>query len=77
MLGVFGGEVVEAPAELVTAGSRTPSPKTRGSELVNRFVRAAGPAVSLQIGSLAHLTYSHVNQSPLCPRFVIFNINSL
>lgn len=68
MLGVFSGELVEAPAELVAAGSRTPTPKTRGSELMNRFLRASEPAVSLQIGCLAHLSYSHANQSPFSPR---------
>ncbi|ONK61439.1 uncharacterized protein A4U43_C08F29930 [Asparagus officinalis] len=68
MLGVFSGEMVEAPPELVAAGSRTPSPKTRASELVNRFQRNYEPAVCLQIGSFAHLAYSHANQSPFCPR---------
>jgi len=34
MLGVFSGEMVEAPTELVAVGSRTLSPKTRGTELV-------------------------------------------
>jgi len=68
MLGVFSGEVVEVPAELVAAGSRTPSPKTRASELVNRFLASAAPAVSVQLGSLGHLAYSHTNQAPLRPR---------
>lgn len=68
MLGVFSGDVVEVPAELVAAGSRTPSPKTRASELVGRFLAAAEPAVSLQLGDLGHLAYSHANQSLLRPR---------
>lgn len=59
---------MEAPPELVAAGSRTPTPKTRGSELVRRFLRACEPAVSLQVGSSAHLAYSHVNHSPFTPR---------
>lgn len=69
MLGVFSGDVVEVPAELVAAGSRTPSPKTRASELVGRFLAAAEPAVSLQLGDLGHLAYSHANQSLLRPRY--------
>ncbi|EHA8589363.1 stem-specific protein TSJT1 [Cocos nucifera] len=68
MLGVFSGEVVEAPAELVAAGSRTPSPKTRASELVSRFLGSSVPAVSIQIGAAGHLAYSHANQSPFRPR---------
>nr|CAD1829625.1 unnamed protein product [Ananas comosus var. bracteatus] len=48
MLGVFSGEVVEVPAELTAAGSRTPSPKTRASVLVDRFLASSGPAVSAQ-----------------------------
>jgi asparagine synthetase B (glutamine-hydrolysing) len=68
MLGVFSGEVVEVPEELVAAGSRTPSPKTRASELVNRFLAAASPAVSIQLGSFGHIVYSHANQSPFRPR---------
>ncbi|CAL9108098.1 Stem-specific protein [Musa troglodytarum] len=68
MLGVFSGEVVEVPAELVAAGSRTPSPKTRASELINRFLGSFAPAVSIQIGDLGHLAYSHANQSPFAPR---------
>lgn len=70
MLAVFSGEVVEVPAELVAAGSRTPSPKTRASELVKRFLAAPGadPAVSVDLGSLGNLAYSHANQSLLLPR---------
>jgi Aluminium induced protein len=70
MLGVFSGEVVEVPEELVAAGSRTPSPKTRGSELVNRFLAAASPAVSIQLGSFGQIAYSHANQSPFRPRLI-------
>ncbi|URE29090.1 Stem-specific protein [Musa troglodytarum] len=68
MLGVFSGEVVEVPEELVVAGSRTPSPKTRAAELMNRFLRRSAPAVSIQLGYLGHLAYSHTNQSPFAPR---------
>ncbi|KAJ0981513.1 hypothetical protein J5N97_009772 [Dioscorea zingiberensis] len=68
MLGVFSGEVVEAPEELVLAGSRTPSPKTRAGELVDRFIRKTEGAVSVRLGSLAQLAYSHSQQSPLRPR---------
>nr|ACG40547.1 hypothetical protein [Zea mays] len=44
MLAVFSGQVVEVPAELVAAGSRTPSPKTKASQLVGRFLAASEPA---------------------------------
>jgi hypothetical protein len=71
MLAVFSGEVVEVPAELVAAGSRTPSPKTRASELVTRFLGTSGsdPAVSVQLADLGHLAYSHTNQALLRPRY--------
>ncbi|KAG0474236.1 hypothetical protein HPP92_015451 [Vanilla planifolia] len=70
MLCVFSRDVVEAPEELVAAGSRTPSPKTRASELVNRFVTGSSPAdvVSLQLGSSGHLAYSYAGVSPFRPR---------
>jgi asparagine synthetase B (glutamine-hydrolysing) len=68
MLAVFSGAVVEVPAELVAAGSRTPSPKTRASELVNRFLGSAEPAVSMHLGDLGSLAYSHTNQALLRPR---------
>ncbi|CAL5098334.1 unnamed protein product [Urochloa decumbens] len=68
MLAVFSGGVVEVPEELVAAGSRTPSPKTRASELVNRFLGSSDPAVSMKLGDLGHLAYSHANQALLRPR---------
>ncbi|KAJ6794822.1 stem-specific protein TSJT1-like [Iris pallida] len=71
MLGVFSGEVVAAPAELVAAGSRTPSPKTRGSELVSRFLQrsdAAAAMISVQLGSVGHLAYNSTSKFPSCPR---------
>ncbi|KAL6640436.1 hypothetical protein ACP70R_021559 [Stipagrostis hirtigluma subsp. patula] len=68
MLAVFGGEVVGVPAELVAAGSRTPTPKTRAAELVSRFLGSAEPAASVQLGSLGTLAYSHANQALLRPR---------
>nr|AVY53515.1 stem-specific protein TSJT1 [Phalaenopsis hybrid cultivar] len=70
MLGVFSREVAEPPEELVAAGSRTPSPKTRASELVNRFVTRSAPAevVSIQLGSVGHLVHSHAGDSPFRPR---------
>ncbi|THU68106.1 hypothetical protein C4D60_Mb08t00400 [Musa balbisiana] len=71
MLGVFSGEVVEVPEELVVAGSRTPSPKTRAAELMNRFLGSSAPAVSIQLGYLCHLAYSHTNQSPFAPRLIL------
>ncbi|MQL73808.1 hypothetical protein Taro_006174 [Colocasia esculenta] len=70
MLGVFSGTVVVPPEELVAAGSRTPSPKTRAGELVERFLRAApAPAVSVKVGSDdGILAYSHGGESPFHPR---------
>ncbi|CAN6339615.1 unnamed protein product [Urochloa humidicola] len=68
MLAVFSGGVVEVPAELVAAGSRTPSPKTKATELVNRFLGSSEPAVSMKLADLAHLAYSHANQALLRPR---------
>jgi hypothetical protein len=70
MLAVFSGQVVEVPAELVAAGSRTPSPKTKASQLVGRFLAASEPAVSVQLGDHGHLAYSHTNQALLRPRYV-------
>jgi hypothetical protein len=70
MLAVFSGEVVEVPAELVAAGSRTPSPKTKASELVARFLGTSCPAaVSVRLADLGHLAYSHANQALLRPRY--------
>ncbi|KAJ6806402.1 stem-specific protein TSJT1-like [Iris pallida] len=68
MLGVFSGEVVEVPAELVAAGSRTPSPKTRASELVSRFLRSSDTMISVQLGSVGHLAYNSASKFPSCPR---------
>lgn len=69
MLGVFSGSTVEPPEELVAAGSRTPSPKTKASELVTRFLGSASPAVSVRIGGDdGVLAYSHRNQSIFSPR---------
>ncbi|KAH7654834.1 N-terminal nucleophile aminohydrolases (Ntn hydrolases) protein [Dioscorea alata] len=67
MLGVFSGEVVEAPGELLAAGSRTPSPKTPASELIHRFVHNSNSTISLQLTSLAHLSYCSSHHSPLRP----------
>jgi len=69
MLAVFSGEVVEVPAELVAAGSRTPSPKTRATELVTRFLGNSEPAVCVRLADLGHLAYSHTNQALLRPRY--------
>uniref|UniRef100_A0A0E0R8C5 Uncharacterized protein n=1 Tax=Oryza rufipogon TaxID=4529 RepID=A0A0E0R8C5_ORYRU len=49
----------DVPAELLVAGSRTTSPKTRESELVSHFLGGAEPALSVQLGDLGHLAYSH------------------
>ena len=66
MLAVFSGEVVEVPAELVAAGSRTPSPKTRATELVTRFLGSSEPAVSIQLAEGGHLADGARSQSYPC-----------
>lgn len=68
MLGVFSGAIVSPPEELVAAGSRTPSPKTTGATLVNRFVEKNPSAVSIQVGDDVQLAYSHHKESLLRPR---------
>ncbi|XP_039114375.1 stem-specific protein TSJT1 isoform X2 [Dioscorea cayenensis subsp. rotundata] len=71
LLGVFSGEVVEAPGELLAAGGRTPSPKTPASELIHRFVHNSNSTISLQLTSLAHLSYSSSHHSPLRPMLAV------
>lgn len=73
MLGVFSSSIVSPPDELVAAGSRTPSPKTKAGALVNRFLETNPSAVSVQIGDHAQLAFTHHNQSPMQPRYI--NIN--
>lgn len=68
MLGLFSGAIVSPPEELVAAGSRTPSPKTTGDVLVNRFVERNPSAVAVQVGDSVQLAYSHHKESPLRPR---------
>ncbi|KAL9264955.1 Stem-specific protein TSJT1-like protein [Drosera capensis] len=68
MLGVFSGSIVSAPDELVAAGCRTPSPKTKAAELVNRFVRNNPSAVTVQIGDDVQLAFTHDRESILQPR---------
>ncbi|GMH08402.1 hypothetical protein Nepgr_010242 [Nepenthes gracilis] len=68
MLGIFSSSIVSPPEELVAAGCRTPSPKTKASELVNRFLRSNGSAVSVQIGDNAQLAFTHDKESALQPR---------
>ncbi|KAL8162665.1 hypothetical protein V2J09_014154 [Rumex salicifolius] len=68
MLGVFSSSVVSPPEELVAAGSRTPSPKTKAGELMKRFLKGNPSAMSVQVGDDAHLAFTHHNESPLFPR---------
>ena len=68
MLGIFSGAIVSLPEELVAAGSRTPSPKTTGATLVNKFVQKNPSAVSVQVGDYVQLAYTHHKESPLRPR---------
>ncbi|KMZ67188.1 Aluminum-induced protein [Zostera marina] len=69
MLGVFSGTIVDPPEELVAAGSRTPSSKTKASVLFDQFLEKNSPAVHVKIGhNEAILAYTHYNQSILNPR---------
>ncbi|KMZ56905.1 Aluminum-induced protein [Zostera marina] len=69
MLGVFSGSIVYPPEELIVAGSRTPSPKTRASTLVGNFLDGNPAAVSVRIGTDdGVLAYSHSNHSAFNPR---------
>ena len=68
MLGVFSSAIVSPPEELVAAGSRTPSPKTTSTALINRFLQANSSAVSVQVGDNAQLAFTHENESLLQPR---------
>lgn len=68
MLGIFSSAIVSPPEELVAAGCRTPSPKITSTALVNRFLQTNTSAVSMQVGDLVHLAYTHQNESPLQPR---------
>ncbi|XP_019439790.1 PREDICTED: stem-specific protein TSJT1-like [Lupinus angustifolius] len=68
MLGIFSGSIVSPPDELVAAGSRTPSPKTKAAALLRRFIESKAFAVSVQAGEHAQLAYTHHNESPCQPR---------
>ncbi|KAL5541644.1 hypothetical protein UlMin_009354 [Ulmus minor] len=68
MLGVFSSSIVSPPDELVAAGSRTPSPKTTSTALINRFIETNPSAVSVHVGEQVQLAYTHHNESPLLPR---------
>ncbi|KAJ8511027.1 hypothetical protein OPV22_001461 [Ensete ventricosum] len=69
MLGVFSGDVVDVPAELMAAGSRTPCPKTQALELVNRFVGSTRGVVLLKFGGVARLAFRPVGQAFIRTRF--------
>ncbi|ERN12332.1 hypothetical protein AMTRI_Chr01g137580 [Amborella trichopoda] len=68
MLAVFSNTVVTPPDELVAAGCRTPSPKTKASELVERFSQKFPSGLCVCVGDLAHLCHTHENQALLQPR---------
>ncbi|GAB2294892.1 hypothetical protein Dimus_029084 [Dionaea muscipula] len=68
MLGVFSSSIVSPPEELVAAGCRTPSPKTKASDLVNRFLHNNPSAVTVQIGDDVQLAFTHDRESILLPR---------
>ncbi|KAL5984467.1 hypothetical protein ACLOJK_018572 [Asimina triloba] len=69
MLGVFSSAIVTPPDELVAAGSRTPSPKTKAAALVDRFLETTPSSVSVRVGDDGHLAYSHHQQCPFQPRY--------
>ncbi|KAF7813778.1 stem-specific protein TSJT1-like [Senna tora] len=68
MLAIFSSSIISPPDELVTAGARTPSPKTTAADLLTRFLQTNASAVSLQIGDHVQLAYTHHNESPWQPR---------
>ncbi|XP_078446596.1 aluminum induced protein with YGL and LRDR motifs [Wolffia australiana] len=69
MLGVFSSAVAAPPEELAAAAGRSPSPKTKASELVARFLSSADPAVAVNVnGDGSHLAFSHLHDSPFSPR---------
>ncbi|OIV95855.1 hypothetical protein TanjilG_06831 [Lupinus angustifolius] len=68
MLGIFSSSIVSPPDELVAAGSRTPSPKTKAAALLKRFVESKSSSVSVQVGENAQFAYTHHNESPWQPR---------
>lgn len=65
---MFSSSVVSPPEELVAAGSRTPSPKTKAKELVSRFLAGNSSAISVTAGESAQLAFTHDGESPLRPR---------
>lgn len=78
MLGVFSGTIVDPPEELVVAGSRTPSSKTKASVLFDQFLEKNSPAVHIKIGhNEAILAYTHYNQSILNPRYIYKYVKAL
>ncbi|GAB2266510.1 hypothetical protein Dimus_001514 [Dionaea muscipula] len=68
MLGVFSSSIVSPPDELVAAGCRTPSPKTKSADLVKSFLQNNPSAFSVQIGDDVQLALSHDKESNLQPR---------
>lgn len=68
MLAIFSGSVVKAPEELIQAGNRSPTPKESSAKLVDAFDRRFPSSVNVNIGSLAHILYSHDAQNSLQPR---------
>ncbi|CAD5196806.1 unnamed protein product [Musa acuminata subsp. malaccensis] len=69
MLGVFSGDVVDVPGELMAVGSSTPCPKTPASELVNRFLECTPPVMLLKVGGFGHLAFRPISKSSIHTRF--------
>ncbi|KAL4179144.1 hypothetical protein AMTRI_Chr13g85840 [Amborella trichopoda] len=68
MLAIFSNDIVSGPQELIDAGSRTPSPKTNASDLLETFISRYPTAVSARVGTEAYMSYTHENQPLLQPR---------
>uniref|UniRef100_A0A0E0FDR6 Uncharacterized protein n=1 Tax=Oryza meridionalis TaxID=40149 RepID=A0A0E0FDR6_9ORYZ len=62
-------KMFEVPAELLVAGSRTTSPKTRESELVSHFLGGAEQALSVQLGDLGQTKPSTAERPKLSDEY--------
>lgn len=65
---MFSSSVVSPPEELVAAGSRTPTPKTKAAELISRYLAGNSSAISVQVADDAQLAFTHAGESLLRPR---------
>ncbi|KAM0944333.1 putative stem-specific protein TSJT1 [Dioscorea sansibarensis] len=68
MLAIFSSAIIRAPEELIHAGILTPTPKKPALDLLHAFVTTFPSSVSVNINSLAYISYTHDNESSLHPR---------